>query len=95
MWKIVLIAILVLGLCVLGLCINIIFKKNGKFPDGEIAHNKGLRKQGIVCMREQDEKIWGKSSHIRITKEKRIKHAPDENCAVCTEICELRGIISK
>lgn len=92
MWRIILISSIVLALGVFGLCINIIFKKNGKFPDGEIAHNKALRKQGIACMREQDEKIWGKSTHIRLTKNK-IKHAPDENCATCTEICELKGLL--
>lgn len=93
MIKVIVISSILFALCMLGLCLTIIFKKNGKFPDGEIAHNKALRKQGIICMREQDEKIWGKSSHIRITKGKLLKHAPDENCATCTEVCELRGLL--
>ena len=77
------------------LCINIIFKKNGKFPDGEVGHNKELRKRGIVCMREEDEKIWGKSSYIRITKGRRVKLQPDESCAQCEQICEIKNLINK
>ena len=92
MWRVILISVIVLALGVLGLCINIIFTNDGKFPDGEVGHNKQLRKQGIVCAREEDEKIWGRSSHIQITKKKRIKNIPGPECGTCTEDCQLRRL---
>ncbi|MBO4691276.1 MAG: hypothetical protein J5604_00675 [Bacteroidales bacterium] len=92
----VLIAVLILGVCIFGMCFNIIFKKDGKFPDGEIGRNKELRKRGIICMREEDEKIWGKSAHIRVTKRgSRVKREPDEECIGCTQNCSLKELIGK
>ena len=52
---IILLSVVIVGLCVFGLCFNIIFRKNGRFPDSEVGHNKELRKRGVVCMREEDE----------------------------------------
>ncbi len=92
--KVILIGVLVLGLCVFGMCFNIIFKKDGKFPDGEIGRNKELRKRGIICMREEDEKIWGKSKQIRVTGKKK-KFAPDSNCTTCDEDCALKGLTNR
>ena len=40
------------------MCFNIIFR-NKPFPDGEIEHNKELRKRGIICAREEEMKLWG------------------------------------
>lgn len=57
--KLVLLSIALLALCVFGMCFNIIFRKNGKFPDGEIAHNKALREQGIKCAKMEEKQIWG------------------------------------
>ena len=51
--KIFLLSLAVVALCVFGMCFNIIFRKNGKFPDGEISRNKELRKRGIVCAKEE------------------------------------------
>ena len=53
--KTVLAAIIILGIGVIGMCFNIIFRKNGKFPETEISRNENMRKMGIKCMREQDE----------------------------------------
>ena len=36
------------------LCINIIVKKNGKFPNTHIGGNPALRKKGIKCAQTQD-----------------------------------------
>ena len=55
--KIFLLSIAVVGLCVFGMCFNIIFRKDGQFPDGEISE---LRKRGIVCAKEEELKLWGK-----------------------------------
>ena len=56
--KVFLITIILVGLCVFGLCFNIIFKKDGKFPDGEIAHNKELKKRGIMCASAEEKILW-------------------------------------
>jgi len=52
-------AILLLA-AVAGMAITIIVKPGGKFPDGEISHNKSLRKQGIVCAKEEELRTWGR-----------------------------------
>ena len=53
-------ALTLVGLCVFGLCFNIIFRKNGKFPETEIENNKEMRKRGIKCAKEEEIKIWGR-----------------------------------
>ncbi|CDD18545.1 MAG: hypothetical protein MR685_05100 [Alistipes sp.] len=63
--KTVLAAIIILGIGVIGMCFNIIFRKNGKFPETEISRNENMRKMGIKCMREQDEEIFSKKKPRR------------------------------
>ena len=72
--KLILLSIFVVAFCVLGLSINIIFKKDGKFPDGEIEHNKELRKRGIQCAKVEEKKLWGK-------KRKRAQKGTLTNCS--------------
>lgn len=93
---IILLSVVIVGLCVFGLCFNIIFHKNGRFPDSEVGHNKELRKRGVVCMREEDERIWGKSTHIKVTgKRGRLKAEPDSDCLSCNQVCKLKDLIAK
>lgn len=99
--KTILISIVIVALCVFGLCFNIIFKKNGQFPDGEISHNKELRKRGVICMKEEDEAIWGDASGRKrsVTSDKqgvthKIKNAMDEECKGCgIGDCALKKLI--
>ena len=58
--KVFLAALLLVGLCVVGLCFNIIFRKDGKFPETEIENNIQMRKRGIKCAKEDEIKLWGK-----------------------------------
>ena len=58
--EILLAAVILVGLCVFGLCFNIIFRKDGKFPETEIENNREMRKRGIKCAKEEEMKIWGK-----------------------------------
>ena len=58
--KLLLAAVVLVGLCVLGLCFNIIFRKDGKFPETEIENNREMRKRGIKCAKEEEIRIWGK-----------------------------------
>ena len=46
-------ALIFVGLSVIGLCFNIIFRKNGKFPETEISSNAEMRKRGIRCAKEE------------------------------------------
>ena len=55
-------ALILVGLCVIGLGFNIIFRKNGKFPETEIENNKEMRKRGIRCAREEEMRIWGRKN---------------------------------
>lgn len=52
-------ALLFVGLSIIGLCFNIIFRKNGKFPETEISRNKEMRKLGIRCAKDEELRIWG------------------------------------
>ncbi|MCF0174820.1 MAG: hypothetical protein HUJ95_05720 [Bacteroidales bacterium] len=79
----VFLAILALvALSVIGLCFNIIFRKNGKFPDGEISHSKALREKGIVCAKEEELRLWGK-------KHKKNATCSDLGCSDCIG-CEIK-----
>ena len=57
--KIFLAALTLVGLCIFGLCFNIIFRKDGKFPETEIENNREMRKRGIKCAKEEEMRLWG------------------------------------
>jgi hypothetical protein len=52
---------IVIGLCFLGLGVSIFFKKNGKFPETEVGHNKEMRKRGITCAKQDEIALWKKT----------------------------------
>ncbi len=55
MFLTVLIASLVMvALAFLGLGLNIIFRKNGRFPEHEISSNANMKKMGITCARQDE-----------------------------------------
>ena len=54
------ISLIIVGVAVFLLCFNLIFRKGKPFPDGEIGHNKELRKRGIICAKEEELRLWGK-----------------------------------
>ena len=62
MIKLILVTVVLIGLCVFLLCFNIIFRKDGKFPDTEIEHNREMRKRGIQCAKVEEKKLWGKKN---------------------------------
>ena len=65
--KTLLAAIILLGFGVFGMCFNIIFRKNGEFPETEISKNKEMRRLGIKCMNEQEKEMLGCSEKERRT----------------------------
>lgn len=60
--EILIAAIILVALCVFGMCFNIIFRKDGKFPETEIEKNVEMRKRGIKCAKEDEIKLWGKKN---------------------------------
>jgi hypothetical protein len=76
--KVFIAAIILIGCSVLVMCVSIIFKKNGKFPDGEISHNKALRKKGIVCAKEEELRLWGHKG-----KDHPDAACPEGGCETC------------
>ena len=84
--KLLLLTFIILGLCVFLLCFNIIFKKDGKFPDTEIEHNKEMRKRGIQCAKIEEKKIWGKKNN-RNNRGKNDKGHEGHQTNDCTSDC--------
>lgn len=74
---VLLISIALLALCFAGLALNILVKKNGKFPETEIGQNKQMRQLGIRCTK-QDEIL-----RDRALKGLSLK-PDDEQCAGCS-----------
>ncbi len=48
-----LLTLALVALGVFGMCFNIIFRKDGKFPEYEVGSNKEMRRLGIRCMKEE------------------------------------------
>lgn len=82
MWEVILAAIVLVGLCVAGLCFNILFRKNGRFPETEISRNPEMRKLGIRCAKEEELRIWGKKNN------KKNPTCADLGCGDC-EGCDI------
>ena len=55
--KVFLLALVVVALAVFGLCFNIIFRKDGRFPEYDVGSNREMKKRGIKCIREVQEEI--------------------------------------
>ena len=48
------ITVLIVAICLALLAINIILKKNGRFPNTHVSGSKAMRKRGIGCVQLQD-----------------------------------------
>ena len=79
--EILLASVVLVALCVFGLCFNIIFRKDGKFPETEIENNKEMRKRGIQCAKEDEIKLWGKKNPDGTPQ------CSDGGCASCGSDC--------
>ena len=58
--KVFLLSAMLLAIAVAGMAITILIKPGGKFPDGEISHNRKLREKGIICAKEEELRTWGR-----------------------------------
>jgi len=59
-FKILIITISLLSLSMIGMALNILVKKNGKFPAYRVGHNKNMKKIGITCVRHEEIKCHKK-----------------------------------
>lgn len=57
----------------LGMALNILVRKNGKFPAYRVGHNKDMKKLGITCVKHEE---------IKCHK----KNLKEGNCAGCDGI---------
>ncbi len=80
--KVFLLAVAVLVLVVAGMCFNLIFRKDGHFPETEISHNREMRRRGIRCAKEEELKLWGRKNRRRQVR------CSDIGCEAC-EGCKL------
>jgi hypothetical protein len=67
--KLLLIVIGLLGLAMFGLAIQIIFKKDHKFPNMHVSGNKKLADQGITCAQS-----WDKMEQRKAKEELKFKN---------------------
>ncbi|MCR5709325.1 MAG: hypothetical protein K6G79_02460 [Bacteroidales bacterium] len=58
--KVFLLALALLAVGVAGMAVTILVRKDGRFPDGEISHNKELRRRGVICAKEEELRLWRK-----------------------------------
>ncbi|GET30887.1 hypothetical protein [Prolixibacter sp. SD074] len=67
--KVILLAIALVSLAIFGLAIQIVLKKNGKFPDTHVGHNREMKKRGIVCAQTFD-----RVEQVKVKKEQKLKN---------------------
>ncbi|MCF8224529.1 MAG: hypothetical protein K9J30_01480 [Bacteroidales bacterium] len=53
-FNILLLSITLIGLSLLGLALNILIKKDGKFPTYRVGHNSEMAKRGIKCVKQEE-----------------------------------------
>jgi hypothetical protein len=68
--KVFLAALLLLAIGVVGMCFNILFRKNGQFPQTDVGSNENMKKLGIKCMKEEEDEIWGDKAAGAASKKK-------------------------
>lgn len=66
--KVILLAVVIMVFVILGLATQIIFKKNGKFPNTHIGANKYMKDRGVTCAQTFD-----KMEQSKARKELRFK----------------------
>lgn len=66
--KVMLLAVVIIGLAVAGLAIQMLLKKDGKFPNTHIGGNKYMKANGVSCAQTDD-----KIEQAKARKELRFK----------------------
>ncbi len=81
--QVFLLALALLAVGVAGMAVTILVKKDGKFPDGEISHNKVLREKGVICAKEEELRLWKKRNPSAASAGKRPDACPASGCDGC------------
>ncbi len=63
-----LLAIALIAFSFLALGIGIFFRKDGKFPETEVGHNRHMRGLGIVCAKCEERKKWNEFKKKQLPK---------------------------
>lgn len=50
--------LVIVALAFAGLGLNILFRKNGKFPQTEVGSNKNMKNLGITCTKQDEMKMY-------------------------------------
>ena len=71
MLETVLVSVLIVAICIALLAVQILLKKDGKFPDTYIGDNLAMRKKGIKCVQAQDReaRMYKTGVHEFVTNE--------------------------
>jgi hypothetical protein len=66
--EVFLLAILFVAIAFVALGVGIFFRKEGKFPETEVGHNKHMRELGITCAKCDERKNWNEINKKRQPK---------------------------
>ncbi len=66
--EILLITILLMAIAFLALGFNIFFRKEGKFPETEVGHNRKMKELGITCPRCDEMRLLNEEKKRRKPK---------------------------
>ena len=61
-------SLIIISIAVFGLGFNLIFRKNGKFPETGVGHNPEMRKRGLTCARTDEIRHFQLDRKILATK---------------------------
>jgi len=73
MIKVLIISVILLGIAMAFLAINILIRKNGRFPVYSIGQNKNMHKLGITCVK-----------HDEMKEHRKLR---EDVCCGCAETC--------
>ena len=73
--SLIIISIAVLAIAIFLMSFNIIFRKDGKFPETEVGHNKEMRKRGLKCAKGEEKALWRKQ------KSPSVSYSPVQGCS--------------
>lgn len=66
--NVLILSLVLVGLAFIGLAFNILFRKNGTFPETGVGHNPEMRKRGITCAKTDEISHFNLQRNISATK---------------------------
>jgi hypothetical protein len=78
--NILLLSLVLIALAFLGLALNILIKKNGKFPAYRVGHNSNMAKIGVKCAKHEE--ITCHKKRLKAKKEAEVADA----CLACQQL---------